>query len=284
MPSSSYGTVSSTVTPTSTSSALKRKQAASMKSKYNRQQSDDSSNNDGTTKAISSSSSSSSSSSTKKFRPRAEESIEKMQNNLSRFARVSNKRMCIRTLHDCTYLRAIPLVGVPALPTQREEWSSLEDEVNGTNVQLNGLLFNGSNNNQVLKVLRALCQELCKGLRLSSESIYLNTLVRLAASTNSADAFVQLNSLLGSQDLVLQAVKKMSNPMDLPPTDVALYEAGGHVHGVVTSYISYGLFRRTDVKLTKPWIALLAQIFERVNFSTGASVRQVQIQITTPDL
>ena len=173
---------------------------------------------------------------------------------------------------------------VPTLPTHRDEWTTLEDEVCWTNVQLNGLLFTGSNNSQVLKVLRALCQELCKGLRLSSESIYINSLVRLAASTNSSDSYFLLNSLLGSQDLVLQPVQNMNNTMDLPPTDISLYEASGHVHATVTAYTSYGLYRRTDVKMTKPWIALLAQVYERVNLSTGASVRQVQVQITTPDL
>ena len=223
-------------------------------------------------------------SSTTKFDQIVEESVEQMKTNLSRFARVSNKRMCIRTLRDCLYLRAIPIDTVPTVPTRRGEWELLEEEVCWTNILLNGLLFTGSSNSQLLKVLRALCQELCKGLRLSSESIYLNTLVRLAESTNSSDSYFQLNSLLGSQDLVLHRREELNKAMDIPPTDVVLYEAAGQVHATVTSYSSYGLFRRTDVKSSKPWIALLGKISERVNFSTGKSMRQVQAQITTPDL
>eukprot|EP00527_Entomoneis_sp_CCMP2396_P004464 CAMPEP_0198144876 /NCGR_PEP_ID=MMETSP1443-20131203/19132_1 /TAXON_ID=186043 /ORGANISM="Entomoneis sp., Strain CCMP2396" /LENGTH=268 /DNA_ID=CAMNT_0043808359 /DNA_START=31 /DNA_END=837 /DNA_ORIENTATION=+ len=214
-----------------------------------------------------------------------QESIERMKSNLSRFARVSNKRMALRTLHDCNYLRSIPLDTTPTLPTQREELTSLEEEVCVSNTQVNGLLFNGSASNQVLKVLRALCQELCKGLRVSSETIYMAMIVRLANSSNSSDSYFSLNALMGSQDLVLKPRQEQSTTQEnYPPTDLSLYEAGGQIHAVVTSFTSYGLFRRSDVKSGKSWIALSGRVHERVNLTTGASVRFVHTQITTPDL
>jgi len=216
-----------------------------------------------------------------------EEQIERLKNNLSRFARVSNKRMALRTLQDCVYLRNIPLERTPDMPTQREEWKLLEEELCLTNVQINGLLFNASAASQVIKVLRALCQELCKGLRVSSETIFMAMLVRTVNSTNSSDAYFSMNALLGSQDLVLKPLQesntnpKQFQPEEIPPTDLSLYEAGGEVHAVLTAYYPYGLFRRSD---KKPWISLLMQVHERLNLNTGASVRQVRTQITTPEL
>lgn len=203
----------------------------------------------------------------------------------SSFVAVAFERMALRTLQECQYLRNVLLNSTPSMPTQREEWESLEAEVCWSNVQLNGLLFNGSAGSQVLKVLRALCQELTKGLRLSSESIYLSMVVRLASSSNNADSYLSLNSLLGSQDLVLKQPKEKKGPAndDIPPADLALYEAGEQIHAVLTTYTAYGLFRRNDHNLGKPWISLLAQVHERVNLSTGESVRQVGVQITTPE-
>ena len=216
-----------------------------------------------------------------------QESIERMKANLSRFARVSNKRMALRTLNDCIYLRAIPLDTTPSLPSNRDELAQLEEEVCQSNIQLNGLLFTGSANSQILKVLRALCQELCKGLRVSSETIYMAMIVRLANSSNSADSYFQLNALMGSQDLVLKPRLEhhasRHDPIDIPPTDLHLYEANGQIHAIMTSATAYGLFRRSDVKSGKPWISLLGQVHERVNMTTGASVRQVYTKITTPD-
>eukprot|EP00523_Entomoneis_sp_CCMP467_P006448 CAMPEP_0168721472 /NCGR_PEP_ID=MMETSP0724-20121128/2100_1 /TAXON_ID=265536 /ORGANISM="Amphiprora sp., Strain CCMP467" /LENGTH=255 /DNA_ID=CAMNT_0008768115 /DNA_START=47 /DNA_END=814 /DNA_ORIENTATION=- len=213
--------------------------------------------------------------------PEVKESVDRMKANLSRFARVSNKKMALRAMLECTFLRNIPLDTTPPLPAHREDWSALEEEVCLTTVQVNGLLFNGSPSSQILKVLRPLCQELCKGLRENSEKIYMESIVRLANSSNSADSYFSLNALLGSQDLVLKplgetgiVLKGQNAPPEMPPTDLTLYQANGHLHAVLTESTS-------DVK-GKPWISLTARVHERVNLTTGASVRQVQTQILAP--
>lgn len=203
-----------------------------------------------------------------------QDSADDLQTVLHRFTRVNDRRMAIRTLMECRHLRSIPLEGAPAAPSSQDEWSNLEREVCFTSIDLNGLQFPAGSSSQVLKILKELCKELCRAVRLSYQSIYHAMIVRLARTTSSADAYFQLNDMLGSQDLVLQARNAAT-----PSTQLMLYEADGAIHAVLTTYHPYGLFRRCDITSGKPWIPLQAAIHERVNFLTGDCIRHVGVQV-----
>ena len=200
--------------------------------------------------------------------------FEDLKKNLNKYTRGSDRRMAIRSLTECRALRAIPIDGSPSSPSSQEEWKNLEREVCFTSIDLNGLLFQASSSSQILKVLTELCRELCRESRLSYTSIYQAMIVRLARTTSSADSYFQLNALLGSQDLVLQP-----RVAQAPPTQLMMYESDGAIHAVVTTYHSYGLFRRCDVTSGKAWIPLQAAIHERVNFTTGDSFRHVGVKV-----
>lgn len=200
-----------------------------------------------------------------------------LQNTLQRYARGNDRRMAIRSLMDCRALRAIPMDGSPSSPSSHQEFKNLEREVCFTSIELNGLLFQASSSNQILKILTELCEALCQESRLSFQSIYQAMIVRLARTTSSADSYFHLNALLGSQDLVLQA-----RSASTPPTHLTMYESDGTIHAVLTIYHPYGLFRRCDVTSGKAWIPMQAAIHERVNFRTGDCFRMINVKVV-PD-
>lgn len=203
--------------------------------------------------------------------------LEELTNNLQRYTRVNDRRNVIKALTDCRKLRAVPIDGSPSAPTNQEEWRSLEREVCFTSVELNGLIFPAASSSQILKVLKELCNELCRESRLSPTSVYQAMIVRLARTTSSADSYFQLNALLGSRDLVLQPRAAAT-----PANTLAMYCADDAIHVNLTTYHPYGLFRRCDVTSNKAWIPLQAAIHERVNFLTGDCFRHVGVEVV-PD-
>ena len=204
------------------------------------------------------------------------ETLDKLKLQLSRYTRSSDRRMVIRSLGACTYLRCIPLEPVSAGPASSKEWKALEDELSSNAVSINGFHMAGSTD--VSAILRHLCHELCsaKKVNLSPTTLYNALVIRLSRQTSSADAYFALNALLGSQDLILQKPKLS---VTVPTSDLTLYESGGQIHASLHVYHPYGLFRKTDVTSGKPWIALTAVVKERVNLSTGQSCREVSMEV-----
>jgi len=159
-----------------------------------------------------------------------------------------------------------------------------------------------NNNRELLEILRKLCCHLAGSSGASSdhiaasadEMLYDEILLRLVRSKASTDAYHQLSELLGSSDLVVQPPKKAA-PL---PTDVTLYRSddgrrgSGDIHAVAVTRHPYGLFRKTDLSGTtsasisynthgskRPWVRLIASVHERVNLSTGESVRYCSVNV-----
>jgi hypothetical protein len=61
-----------------------------------------------------------------------------------------------------------------------------------------------------------------------------------------------------------------------------LFVSSGDVHMTLDMAFEFGLFRRSDVKPNRPWIALRAEVHERTNLSNGQKYRTMSIK--TPDL
>lgn len=61
-----------------------------------------------------------------------------------------------------------------------------------------------------------------------------------------------------------------------------LFVSHGEVHITLDMAFEFGLFRRSDLKPNRPWIALRAEVHERANLSTGKSYRIMAVK--TPDL
>lgn len=205
---------------------------------------------------------------------RNKKAFEDLQASLQKYARGNDRRMAIRSLMDCRAIRSIPIDGSPSSPSTQAEWKSLEREVCFTAIDLNGIVFPASSSSQILKILTELCRALCQESSLSFQSIYQAMIVRLARTTSSADSYFQLNALLGSPDLVLQA-----RTASTPATQLMMYESDGAIHASLTTYHPYGLFRRCDVTSGKAWIPLQAANHERVNFLTGNCFRHVNVQV-----
>jgi hypothetical protein len=222
----------------------------------------------------------------------AEKVLQEMKVNLSRFTRSNNHKSALETLQCCNSLASIPLEAVPSSPTSQNQWQSLEKEVSnsGHRLVLNEVSFEGTTlRSEYIPVLKALCRNLTESSPGAgvADSIYKVLIIRLAPTTSSADSYFHLNSLLGTGDLLLQPV---TAPLHLkailgnrPASDLTLYESAGYVHATLVSNHAYGLFRKSDLSAgqgaaAKPWIKVSAVVHERMNMTTGASVRQIKVQ------
>jgi hypothetical protein len=231
------------------------------------------------------------------FKPKIDP-MERLRVNLSRFTRTNDRRMMIRTLKDCSRLGNIALEPLESNPTTSQQWLDLEAEVARSELIVNGVPIGPKvsalkPNKEQLTILQKLCEHLASAATAASsdpveqahlidpDEVYRQLMLRLARTPASADAYFQLNSILGCADLVLQPPKK-AQPL---PTDLSIYQSAGMIHAVTTTLHPYGLFRKIDLAPStvggtkRPWIRILASVVERVNLTTGASVRHCSVQV-----
>lgn len=222
--------------------------------------------------------------------PSPEDETAELKKKLSHFTRNNDRKAVLRALNKSRLLANITLDPVPPVQKSTDatiQWKELEEEVvNGTTVLLNGMEFRsgprGSLKTEFLLVLKELCKKLTRNsAEISSDELYQAILMRLAPSTSSSDPQFALNAALGSSDLMLQPTEagKGARIMLLQEDTIAelsLYESGSQIHATITTQnICFGLYRKSDVK-SKPWIGVLGQVYERVNLSTGQSVRTLR--------
>jgi hypothetical protein len=222
----------------------------------------------------------------------AEKVLQEMKVNLSRFTRGNNHKAALETLQGCNSLASIPLEAVPSSPTSQKQWQSLEKEVGNSShrLVLNEVSFEGATlRSEFTPVLKALCSKLTESSTGAAvaDSVYKVLIIRLAPTTSSADSYFHLNSLLGTGDLLLQPITAPLHQKTIlgnrPASDLTLYESGGYVHTTLVCNHAYGLFRKSDLSAgqgaaAKPWIGVSAVVHERMNMTTGASVRQIKVQ------
>lgn len=250
--------------------------------------------------------------------PKIDQAIMNMKASLGRFTRANDRRMVLRTLKEVKYLRALP---VEPRPPPMVDLGELEMEVAKENLVLNGQTFQkktkfGRTATDFLHVLHELCYQLCENaacpsivgmssangtassiaastmtsssaLTLSPDTLYYDILCRLARTIISADCFMKLNDVLGSNDLILmnadaerkpKAKKgKIAHESSVPPIEINIFEEGGNIHAHIVTTLGYGLYRKMDVNTGRPWIKMQAELSERSNFSTGAQIRHVTI-------
>jgi len=245
------------------------------------------------------------------------EAWEKFKNSIAKYARTNDRRMMIRALKDCPRLRIVPMDPIDAemIPRNDQQWNHCEIEVSKTHVRINGATMGAPSvcrnnkkeiipNREMMEILKKMCDHLTFGstqnggtdAAISSDELYRELLLRFVRSKSSADAFFQLNALLGCNDLVVQPPKK-AGPL---PTDLTIYKSQGgqgdgnaaDIHAVVVTRHPFGLFRKSDLTGgspsvasisasggKRPWVRLIAEVYERVNFSTGASVRYCSVKV-----
>lgn len=173
---------------------------------------------------------------------------------------------------------------------------------------------NAGTNSGCLVIMKGLAEGLCDENNISSadhgqlmdgKALYEKLVARLARTSASVDIFDRLNALLGSPDLVVKhivpgqvkvpttpgIVISKSNSYGSSSSDntnedksihVNLYESNGDVHMVLDMTLEFGLFRKSDANMSRPWIALKAFLHERANLSSGENYRVVSVK--TPSL
>ena len=170
------------------------------------------------------------------YQKKKQNEIETMRENLSRYTRTNDRRMVFRSLKDVKALSFVQLEGWSSsfssgapldVPT-----SELEKEVSKEIMKLNSVVFRPKWNSVVSTsnsttapgfhtgptiMLKGLLEELCDRTNTTPSGpgttephvLYKQILARTARTTGSADAHFQLNSMLGSSDLMV---------MELPPS------------------------------------------------------------------
>lgn len=206
-----------------------------------------------------------------------------MQSNLIRYSRTNDKQMLLKSLQSVKFLSSLELDRV-----QQTECSitDLESEIiQQTTIDVNGMSFlqagcgpKAARNS--LTTLKMLCDELCRGkhVKVHPRAMYKELVTRMAPSTSSADPYFRLNSLLGSPDLL---VMPLSTENETTPIDLNIYESEGFVHMRMTETFRFGLFRKSDVKSSRPWVVVNAIVTERANFGNSSSSRF--LSLVAPD-
>ena len=134
---------------------------------------------------------------------------------------------------------------------------------------------------EIPAVLREVCSRLVRNPEVtngpSEYELYVEVLVRLSKLQSSQDSHAQLTAYLASPpDLNVHVPKKPWKP--LGRTQVWLYVSDGYIHFQCKSHHAYGLFRSSDT-VNRPWIGLTATVHERINFTTGASVDRITVEV-----
>lgn len=235
-----------------------------------------------------------------------EESIEKLKSNLARYTRSNDRRMVLRSLKDVKFLSYIPL----EVPNDRIDIpiSEIEKEVSEEKMVLNDVLLkprdpantndvyvNAGANSGCIMMLKTLVRVLSDKSALKEKTLYERLLIRLARTTSSADAYFQINSMMGSTELI---VRQLSSEHQVKATatnvensaangnenaiQLNLYNSGGQVHMILDMACNFGLFRKSDATSCRPWIIVKGKVHERANLSTNESFRCLNVQ--TPSL
>lgn len=208
--------------------------------------------------------------------------------------------MLLRTLRDCPFLQSISVDDTNSkmhIPHSSAEWKELENEVaSSIPMELNGIMFgaNVDDKNKVyegerfLQLLHLLCIRLTQSAaastvdkhnnnnRMNPDDLYKALLVRLSPKNGTSTGYSLVNRLIGSKELVVQVPKKPIRPVSRP--SLVIYASGSNIHAIVDHHQTYGLYRKSDAA-GKPWIGLTTIYHERVNLSSGKSVRRVNVQV-----
>eukprot|EP00535_Pseudo-nitzschia_heimii_P002913 CAMPEP_0197186970 /NCGR_PEP_ID=MMETSP1423-20130617/14956_1 /TAXON_ID=476441 /ORGANISM="Pseudo-nitzschia heimii, Strain UNC1101" /LENGTH=269 /DNA_ID=CAMNT_0042638419 /DNA_START=27 /DNA_END=836 /DNA_ORIENTATION=- len=233
-----------------------------------------------------------------------EDSIEKLKSSLIQFTRTNDRRMVMRKLKEATFLSYIPLEA----PSFRSStfMSKVEAEVSRERVLLNGTLLKPPSAHRTLKnsgsnsgpsaILRLYLKELCKGSKLNEKIMYERVIMRLAKSSTLAEIHSILSSFMESAELIVKEVpsdytikstsynimnkNKGMNDDDLP--DLKLYNSESQIHMTLDTTFHFGLYRRNDTVVNRPWIVLRCKFHERLNVSTNETFRSLSVK--TPNL
>lgn len=174
----------------------------------------------------------------------------------------------------------------------------------------------------MLKGLAERLCESCEVTGIDAKTLYETMIARMAKTTASADPYFQLNSLLGgTTDLIVMQLSPEHHKTATPANFIVprvtvhsnainrndsadssgsggsknhtnhihknlihlnLFVSEGEVHMTLDMAFDFGLFRRSDLKPNRPWIALRAEVHERANLSNHQSFRNLSVK--TPNL
>ena len=219
-----------------------------------------------------------------------EESIEKLKVALVRYGRANDRRMVLRTLKNVSFLSYIPMEA----PVIRSDvsLSELEKEVFLEQLILNETLLsppsesrtikNAGTNSGCLVILKGLTKALCTNTSLKAKNLYERVVHRLAKSSVEVEVYTQLNSMLGSTEVVIRRLSTANADSATELSSLKLYNTGGQIHMTLETKLKFGLFRRADASSSRAWIVMECKVHERANLSTNESFRSLNVK--TPDL
>ena len=232
-----------------------------------------------------------------------EDLIEKLRSNLIQFTRTNDRRMVMRKLKEATFLSYIPLEG----PMIRSNVSifELEKEVSMERVLLNGTLLkppsadrtvkNSGTNSGPVWILKPYVKALCENTKLNEKTMYERILMRLGKAFITAEIYSVLTSIIDSAELIVKevpsdyTVKSTSYVMNKNKTmndgglsDLTLYKTDSQIHMTLDTTSHFGLYRKSDTVVNRPWIVLRCKVHERLNVSTDESFRSLSVK--TPNL
>lgn len=211
-----------------------------------------------------------------------------LQEQLAKSTKMGDIKKVQQSLREATFLSAIKLDPISSVKVK-----NAERKANSEGAIINGVsTVADSNYYGTLRLLQDLSVQLCQihALKLNPDEIYEMIICRMSRSIASADAYSKLKRIIKASNLSL--IRTEDAALRNVPSTVEMFESNGQLHANVSTTVSFGLVRNSELlygkgdinqhgflvnqKKSEPveiWIKFDVLVTEKMNLSTGDFLR-----------
>lgn len=209
-----------------------------------------------------------------------------LQEVLANHTKMGDAKKVLSTLKNASFLTSVPLE-----PISSNKIKAAEKQVAAESASINGIkTVADSRNFGTLRLLRDLSHQLCHlhELDLNPQHIYETIIMRMSKTLASVDSYSRLRRIIRASNLSL-----IRDDITAKYTaNVEVFESDGSLHATIATPCAFGLVKNADLKPghvdintngllvnqkrgshVQAWVKFNVIVIERINFSTGESVR-----------
>ncbi len=217
-----------------------------------------------------------------------------LQEDLAHFTKMGDVKKIHHTLKEAAFLSSVKLDRISSLKVKLAE-----KKANNEGAIINGVeTVPGSNYYGTLRLLQDLCVQLCQmnDLPLNPQAVYESVVCRMSRTVAAADAYSKLKRVIKASNLSL--IRTEDAAVRQVPCVVELFESNEELHANVSTTVSFGLIRNSELfngkgdinqhgflvnqKKAEPleiWIKFDCVVTEKMNLSTGDFLRYASVTV-----
>jgi len=220
--------------------------------------------------------------------------LSKLQEALQTHTKMGDPKKLSSSIRNTTFLTNIALHPVVSTKVRIAEKQALNE-----NAIINGVpTIAGSRPFGCLRLLKDLCIQLCSmnELLIEPQMVYENIVFRMSRMTAGTDAYMKLKKIIRSSNLSLMRCEVDPNVVQ-EAICVDVFESDGDLLAVISIVCTFGVIQNAQLSSSKadlttigfvtngrgtgggvkPWIHFDVVVTERINISTGDSVRFARV-------